>query len=215
MVNIVVLISGSGTNLQAILDSLPHHQSSTPLPLKSSEKLPESVNVKAVISSKSNVYGLERAKGCTPAIPTQVLALKTYMNRNPGSTRQDWEVELSGIVNSYEPDLIVLAGFMMILSPTFLNAIHGKPIINLHPALPGAFDGAHAIERAYDAYKKGEIKNTGCMVHYVIPEVDRGEPIVIAEVPIKEDDSLDSMENRIHETEWKIIVQGVKKVLNV
>lgn len=103
----------------------------------------------------------------------------------------------------------------MILSPTFLNNINGKPIINLHPALPGAFDGAHAIERAYEAYQKGEIKKTGCMVHYVIPEVDRGEPIVIADVDIREDDSLESMENRIHETEWRIIVEGVKKVLNV
>ncbi|EOR03634.1 Phosphoribosylglycinamide formyltransferase [Wallemia ichthyophaga EXF-994] len=213
--NIVVLISGSGSNLQAILDSLPHQHSSTPLGTPAHLHLPPSVNVKAVISNKSNVFGLERAKRCDPPIPTQVLALKTFLNRNPGSSRQDWEIELSNMVNSHKPDLIVLAGFMMILSPAFLNNIHQKPIINLHPALPGAFDGAHAIERAYDAFKQGHISKTGCMVHYVIPQVDRGEPIVVADVDIHKQDTLESMENRIHETEWRIIIQAVKKVLNV
>ena len=201
--------------MQAILDCLPHHKTSTPLPAAPALQLPESVRISGVISNKSNVYGLDRAKQCDPPIPTKVTALKTFLNRNPGSTRQDWELELSRTVNSFQPDLIVLAGFMMILSPTFLNNINAKPIINLHPALPGAFDGAHAIERAFEAYKEGKITKTGCMVHYVIPEVDRGEPIVIADVDILPTDTLDSMETRIHETEWKIIVQGVKKVLNV
>lgn len=230
MTNIVVLISGSGqwviiyaiiyfiyvllgTNLQAILDSLPHHKSTTPLPNKPSQTLSSDIKICSVISSRSNVYGLDRAKGCDPPIPTHVFSLKTFQTKNPGKTRNDWEIELSKLVNGYKPDLIVLAGFMMILSPTFLNSINEKPIINLHPALPGQFDGAHAIERAYEAFKKGEITHTGCMVHNVIAEVDRGQPIVIENVPIEKNDTLENLENRIHETEWKIIVEGVRRVL--
>lgn len=72
------------------------------------------------------------------------------------------------------------------------------PIINLHPALPGAFDGAHAIDRALEAFQKGEVKGTGVMVHRVVAEVDRGEPLLVKEVEIKDDDKLEDLEERIH-----------------
>jgi phosphoribosylglycinamide formyltransferase len=87
------------------------------------------------------------------------------------------------------------------------------PCINLHPALPGAFDGANAIPRAFEAFQKGEITHTGAMVHRVIKEVDRGEPLIVRKVEIKEGDSLQDVENRIHGVEHEIIVEGTKKIL--
>lgn len=87
------------------------------------------------------------------------------------------------------------------------------PVINLHPALPGAFDGAHAIERAYEAFQKGEITHSGVMVHRVVKEVDRGEPIIVREVEIKKDEPIEAYEERLHKTEWEIIVQATAQVL--
>lgn len=126
-------------------------------------------------------------------------------------------------------DLVVLAGWMHVLSGEFLDVFTGNkpynttdagksvpraiPIINLHPALPGAFDGSHAIDRALEAYQKGEVKHTGAMVHYVIKEVDRGQPIVVREVEIRPEDDLAALEERIHSVEHEILVEGVIKVL--
>jgi len=107
---------------------------------------------------------------------------------------------------------------MHILTPDFLDPLEKAdiPIINLHPALPKAFDGAHAIERAHTAFTNGEIDKTGIMIHYVIAEVDRGEPIIVKEIPLQhpEDDDLDKLEQRIHETEWKAIVEGTQKAID-
>ncbi len=88
------------------------------------------------------------------------------------------------------------------------------PVINLHPALPGAFDGAHAIERAYEAFQKGEIKHSGAMVHRVVKEVDRGEPVLVREVEILPGEPIEAFEERLHAVEWKIIVEGTRKVLD-
>lgn len=123
-------------------------------------------------------------------------------------------------------DLVVLAGWMHVLSGEFLDVFTGArpydagksvpraiPIINLHPALPGAFDGSHAIDRALEAFQKGEVKHTGAMVHYVIKEVDRGQPIVVREVEILPEDDLAALEQRIHSVEHDILVEGVIKVL--
>lgn len=88
------------------------------------------------------------------------------------------------------------------------------PVINLHPALPGAFDGAHAIERAYQAFQNREIKCSGAMVHRVVREVDRGAPVIVQEVEIKEDEPLEAFEERLHKVEWVIIVKATAKVLD-
>lgn len=88
------------------------------------------------------------------------------------------------------------------------------PVINLHPALPGAFDGAHAIERAYEAFQKGEIKHSGVMVHRVVKEVDRGQPVLVREVEILPGEPLEAFEERLHQVEWKLIVEGTRKVLD-
>lgn len=104
---------------------------------------------------------------------------------------------------------------MLILSPSFLKPIKDAdiPIINLHPALPGKFDGARAIERAYEAFQRGEVKETGVMVHYVIEAVDAGEPILQKPIEIKAGESLDELTERIHIVEHKAIVEAVGLVI--
>ncbi|KAL4401490.1 Bifunctional purine biosynthetic protein Ade5,7 [Malassezia pachydermatis] len=217
----VVLISGSGSNLQALIDATCGDKPVIP-----------DAQIVRVISNRMKVFGLERARNVEPPIPTQVHSLKTYQNRNPGKTRDDYDLVLAERVlgEGRLPDLIVLAGFMHIVSETFLSALghetslasppafskrppHPIPIINLHPALPGAFDGAGAIERAYEAFQEGKIEHTGVMVHKVVAEVDRGAPIIVRKVPIYKEDSLDDLETRMHSVEHEIIVEAAAKVL--
>jgi phosphoribosylglycinamide formyltransferase len=104
---------------------------------------------------------------------------------------------------------------MHILAPAFLAPIKaaGIPIINLHPALPGAFNGAHAIQRAWEAFQEGKITTTGVMIHYVIEEVDQGEPIVVKDIPIQQGESLEDLEVRIHKFEHQAIVEGTNIAL--
>ncbi|KAF9276327.1 hypothetical protein BGZ68_010083, partial [Mortierella alpina] len=162
-----------------------------------------------VISNRSKVFGLERAEKA--GIPTKVLALKPYTTA--GKTRSEYDADLAQLIVAAKPDLVVLAGFMHILSPAFLDQFPTTPLINLHPALPGQFDGARAIERAFEAYQKGEIKHTGVMVHRVIQEVDGGEPLLVKEVEIKPEDDLAALQERIHSVEHKLLVQGAALVL--
>lgn len=180
-----------------------------------------------VLSNRKAAYGLTRAAQADPPIPTAYLALQPYVKANPGKTRDDYDVEIARIVIREKPDLVVLAGWMHILGDGFLDVVNGErilegeekpeepiPVINLHPALPGAFDGANAIERAYEAFQKGDIQKTGAMVHRVVKEVDRGEPVVVREVEIKPGESLEEFEERLHKTEWEIIVEATRKVLD-
>jgi len=113
---------------------------------------------------------------------------------------------------------------MHIFTSSFLSPIAGaKPsppftttgirVINLHPALPGEFAGANAIERAWEAGQKGEIKRTGVMIHELIEEVDAGEAILTQEVEIKEGETLDGLADRMHKVEHGLIVEGTKRVL--
>ncbi|KAJ2040291.1 phosphoribosylglycinamide formyltransferase [Coemansia sp. S3946] len=193
---IVVLISGSGSNLQALIDA---------------ERQGElgSGTITLVVSNKKSAYGLTRA--AEASIPTHVRTLKEY--KDAGKTREDFDRELAEhIEESQHPDLIVLAGWMHILSPAFVDRFRGK-IINLHPALPGELDGAHAIDRAYSEFKAGERTKTGVMVHFVIPEVDKGKPILTQDIPCVEGDSLEDLENRIHVVEHEILPKAVKLVL--
>jgi phosphoribosylglycinamide formyltransferase len=193
---VVVLISGSGTNLQALIDATQDGR------LKA--------NIIAVISNRKNAFGLERAKKA--GIPTQTFSLKKFKDEN--KTRVDFDIHLAkSIQEQYKPDLVVLAGFMHILSPEFLSFFNNN-VMNLHPALPGQFDGAHAIERAFEAYQKGEIQHTGIMVHKVIADVDRGAVILQRDIPINKDDSLDDLETRIHKFEHELIVEGAQVFLD-
>ncbi|KAG8771369.1 hypothetical protein FRC15_003490 [Serendipita sp. 397] len=222
---IVVLISGSGTNLQALIDA----QNSFDVNAK----------IVLVLSNRKAAYGLIRAADASPPIRTAYLALQPYLKANPDNTRDDYDAEIARIVLRARPDLVVLAGWMHVFGDGFLNLVnnapqraeevpagHGDhheshltdlifpiPVINLHPALPGAFDGAQAIERAWDAYQKGEIQRTGVMVHRVVREVDAGEPILVEEIPFREGETQEQFETRLHGVEWKVIVSATNKVL--
>lgn len=169
-----------------------------------------------MISNRSKAYGLTRCAESSPPIPTSVLNLKSYLAAPSPSTprtRETYDRELAQLVLSTQPDLIILAGFMHILSPSFLGPLDQVPIINLHPALPGMFDGANAIPRALEAFEKGEVKGTGVMVHRVVEAVDQGEPILVKEVEIVKGEGLEALEERIHKVEHGIIVEGARKVL--
>ncbi len=193
--NIVVLISGSGSNLQAIIDAVEDGRIQAKISL--------------VISNRKAAYGLVRA--ANHGIPTYYHPLKPY--KDAGKSRDEYEADLAAKIAPLHPDLIVLAGWMLILGADFLRQFPNK-VINLHPALPGQFAGTHAIERAFDAFAQGEITHSGCMIHYAIPEVDAGAVVVQAEVPIYSSDSLDDFAQRMHETEHQIMVTAVQKVLS-
>lgn len=210
MKRITVLISGSGSNLQALIDAQKNGQ------LTDTE-------IVSVISSSKKAYGLERAKKV--GIPTTIHSLYSYNNKIPKENKEEryharekFEADLAKIVKDTKPDIIVCAGWLLILGNTFLNELISIPIINLHPALPGQFDGTtHAIEMAWNQCQNdGKPLISGCMVHYVVQEVDKGEPIVIQEleiIPGKQ--TLEEYENEIHNAEHKIIVTATKKVLGI
>jgi len=191
---IVVLISGSGSNLQALMDAVEDG------------RLP--ADIALVISNRKAAYGLVRAEQA--GIPTLYHPFKPY--RDAGKSRDEYESDLAAKIKPIQPDLIVLAGWMHILGSDFLSQFSNR-VINLHPALPGQFAGTHAIDRAFTAYQNGEIVNSGCMVHTVIPKVDAGAVIVQAQVPIQPNDTLADFEERMHVTEHQIIVEAVGKTL--
>jgi formyltetrahydrofolate-dependent phosphoribosylglycinamide formyltransferase len=192
---LVVLASGSGTNLQAILDACD------------SGRLP--ARVVAVFSDRKAAFALERARKYD--IPTIYHPWKPY--RDSQRTRQAYDAELAELVTVYSPDLIVLAGWMRILTMSFLECFPMQ-VINLHPALPGTFPGTHAIQRAYDAFLRGEIEKTGVMVHFVPDDgVDDGPVIAQEMVPIHLDDTQMSLEERIHTVEHHLLVQSIRNVL--
>ncbi|KAI6124755.1 formyl transferase-domain-containing protein [Pisolithus croceorrhizus] len=225
---LAVLISGSGTNLQALIDA------------QNTPALPDT-SIVLVLSNRKAAHGLVRASTASPPIPTAYLALQPYLRHNPGKTREDYDLELARIVLRAQPDVVVLAGWMHIVSELFLEALRGSqriedesqgpgeknsnddenpvsispiPVINIHPALPGQFDGANAIQRGYEAFQRGEVDRLGVMVHRVVAEVDRGEPLIVREVPIEKGESIEVYEEQLHRVEWEIIVQATRKVLD-
>lgn len=240
-----------GSNLQALMDAC------------ASGEIPNA-RISLVISNRKSAYGLTRAQTASPPIPTDYLALAPFLKNattstataeghvTPVRTRIDYDLEIAKKVLQFgRPDLVVLAGWMHVLSSDFLDVLEGQrnasigpqaasseldttlsetnptlrfahpphrvsppvPIINLHPALPGAFDGSNAIGRAYEAFQAGEITKTGIMVHKVIKEVDRGEPIIVKEIEIHQGEPIEALERRIHEAEHVAIVDAAKKVL--
>lgn len=209
--HILILISGTGTNLQALIDA------TTSSPPRIQAKIS---HVIANLGQKAKP-GLERARKA--GIPTTVKTLKSYKDqvptRYPDQTiaRESYDADLAQFIlhDIQRPNLIVCAGWMHILAPAFLAPVKaaGIPIINLHPALPGAFNGAHAIERAWNAFREGKIEKTGVMIHYVIEEVDEGQPVVVKEIDIQPNESLESLESRIHKIEHEAIVEGTNIAL--
>lgn len=190
--NLVVLISGNGSNLQAILDAC------------ASGEFAQRARVSAVIANKAEAYGLERARRANmPAV---------CLPKRAAQTRAQYDSELADLVAVYQPDWVVLAGWMRLLTSAFLNRFPNR-VINLHPALPGAFPGTHAIERAHAAYQRGEIQHTGVMVHLVPDEgVDSGPVLAQAIVPIEPADTLATLEARVHSVEHQLLVETLKSL---
>ncbi|KAK5173485.1 Bifunctional purine biosynthetic protein ADE5,7 [Saxophila tyrrhenica] len=205
---ILVLISGSGSNLQALIDSC------------NTDALPNASIVR-VISDRKDAYGLKRAQENN--IPTTYHGVLPYKKKYPDDSaekkyekaRVAYDADLAQLVLADHPDIVVCAGFMRIVSPAFLNPLHESlvPIINLHPALHGDLVGAHCIKRAWDEFQAGERTKTGVMVHYVIAEVDMGVPIVQQEVGIEGCATLEELEGRIHGVEHGLIVEGTRRVV--
>ncbi len=194
MSRIVVLISGNGSNLQALIDNVAAGVLEA--------------EIAGVVSNRAGAFGLTRAEKA--GIPTAVLSLDDVASS--GRSRDQFDRELADLVETYEPDLIVLAGWMLILGEGFLDRFPGK-VINLHPAMPGAFPGTNAIARAHAAFHRGEIKRTGVMVHHVIPEVDAGPVVTMEPVPIFAGESVAELEERVHLVEHNLIIAAVALVL--
>ena len=182
-IRLVVLISGNGSNLQAIIDNIKHHQ----LPAK----------IVAVISNKADAYGLERAKNA--GIEHRVLSQIDY------SDRHQYDQALQELIDGYQPDLIILAGFMRILSNEFVEHYLNK-MMNIHPSLLPKYKGLNTHQRALDAGDKVH----GCSVHFVTPELDDGPVILQATVPIEENDTAETLAKRVHEQEHRIYPEAIR-----
>lgn len=180
---VVVLISGSGSNLQALIDGWQ------------AGDLP--IELVAVISNKPNVLGLERAAKAN--IPTQVLDHKGFADR------ETFDRALMASIDAYRPDLIVLAGFMRILTAEFTQHYVGR-MFNIHPSLLPKFQGLHTHQRALDA---GESRH-GVTVHFVTAELDGGPAIVQASVPVLAGDDAASLAKRVQQQEHIIYPLAVK-----
>lgn len=166
----MVLISGGGSNLQAIIDRVADG----------------SINAKicAVISNKPDAYGLQRAKAAN--IPTELI------DHNQFDKRDDFDAELTRVIEKYHPELIVLAGFMRILTDDFVNSFYGK-MINIHPSLLPKYRGLHTHKRALEA----QDKEHGLSIHFVTAELDGGPIILQKTVPVLDDDSETSLAQRV------------------
>lgn len=180
---IVVLISGSGSNLQALIDGQKHHG------------LP--IDIAAVISNRPGVLGLERAQQAD--IPASSLDHKDFADR------EDFDRALMQAIDQYQPELVVLAGFMRILTGDFVRHYQGR-LLNIHPSLLPKYQGLNTHQRALDA---GD-SHHGVTVHFVTEELDGGPPIIQAKVPVLADDTPDSLAKRVQAQEHRIYPLAVQ-----
>ena len=181
--SIVVLISGSGSNLQALIDAELRGELGG--------------QITAVISNRPDAFGLERARKA--GIKTQVLNHKDYADR------ETYDQALTNAIDHYQPELVVLAGFMRILTPDFVNHYHGK-MLNIHPSLLPKYRGLNTHQRAID---EGETRH-GVSVHFVTPELDGGPVIIQATVDILKNDTPASLAERVQIQEHQIYPLAVK-----
>ena len=181
--NVVVLISGSGSNLQALIDSIA--QGANP------------ARIAAVISNRADAYGLVRAQNA--GIATAVLDHKRF------DGREAFDAALIQAIDAHQPDLVVLAGFMRILTPSFVQHYAGR-LLNIHPSLLPRHKGLHTHQRALEA---GDAEH-GCSVHFVTEELDGGPLVVQAVLPVAADDSADSLAQRVHRQEHRIYPLAVR-----
>ena len=187
MFKLVVLLSGEGSNFQAIVDQIVSGDIQA--------------EIVTVISNRADANGLNRAKKA--GIPNITLEHTHFADR------EAFDQSLAQIIDSFEPDLIVLAGFMRILSDGFVEQFKNK-IINIHPSLLPKYKGLHTHKRALE---NGD-KEHGATVHFVVPALDSGEPILQGTVPIKEDDTEETLAQRVHEIEHVIYPKAIKQLIS-
>lgn len=182
---LVVLVSGRGSNLEAVLQACRLGRIAA--------------QVVGVVCNRPQAGALHIAERY--GVASCVVDPKGYPDR------QQYDAALARIVAALQPDFIVLAGWMRILSMAFLQHFPDQ-VINLHPALPGQFPGVNAIERALEAYRDGLITETGCMVHRVPDEgVDAGPTLATRKVPIRTTDTLETLAERMHAAEHELLVE--------
>ena len=181
--NVVVLLSGSGSNLQALIDSSLGQDSP--------------VQIRGVISNRADAYGLERAKAA--GIDTAVLEHQGF------DGRQAFDAALMALIDGMQPDLVVLAGFMRILSGDFVRHYQGR-LLNIHPSLLPKYKGLHTHQRALEA---GDAEH-GCSVHFVTEELDGGPLVVQAVVAVAPDDTVHSLADRVHHQDHQIYPLAVR-----
>jgi formyltetrahydrofolate-dependent phosphoribosylglycinamide formyltransferase len=185
MTRLVVLASGNGTNLQAILDAC------------ADGRLP--ARVAAVVSNKAGSGALQRAADA--GVPF------VHIAPHPAEPRGDYDARLADVVSGFDPNWVVLAGWMRVLSMSFLGWFPGM-VVNLHPALPGDLPGVDSIARAWQEAKEGRRDQTGVMVHLVPNEgVDDGPVLATATVSIHPADTLESLTNRVRGVEHRLLVE--------
>ena len=194
MLKLAVLVSGGGTNLQAIIDAIESGK------IKNAE-------VALVIANKTSAYALERAKN--HGIKTAVIRKKDF------ATKEDAEQAMIDAINAEGCGLVVLAGFLSVLSPKFIRAFD-KKIINIHPSLIPSFcgEGYYGLKVHEEALKKG-VKVTGATVHYVDEIVDGGEILAQKAVYVQEGDTPEVLQKRVMtEAEWIILPEVINKLAN-
>ncbi|WP_299599500.1 phosphoribosylglycinamide formyltransferase [uncultured Microbulbifer sp.] len=174
---VVVLISGSGTNLQAFLDAAATSDCD--------------YTVEAVISNKADAYGLTRAQNA--GVPTDVLSHRDFPDRD------SFDQAMVKRIDAHQPDLVILAGFMRILTPDFVRHYSGR-MLNIHPSLLPKYQGLHTHQRALDA---GDSEH-GATVHFVTEELDGGPPVLQAAVPVEADDTEATLSQRVQVLEHKM-----------
>ena len=190
MKNIVILISGGGSNMAAIVQTARQQDWARTL----------NARVAAVISNKADAKGLEFAR--QHGIATDVLDHKTF------ASREAFDARLSEVIDQYQPALVVLAGFMRILTPGFVNHYAGR-LVNIHPSLLPAFTGLHTHQRAIDE----GCKFAGCTVHRVTAELDVGPILEQAAVPVLPGDTADLLAARVLVQEHAIYPRAVLNLI--
>ena len=181
--DVVVLLSGTGSNLQALIDS--------------NDVKDSPARIRAVISNRADAFGLQRAKDA--GIDTRVLDHKAFEGR------EAFDAALIEIIDTFNPQLVVLAGFMRILSADFVRHYQGR-LLNIHPSLLPKYKGLHTHQRALEA---GD-REHGCSVHFVTEELDGGPLVVQAVIPVESDDSANSLAQRVHAQEHRIYPLAVR-----
>ena len=189
MLNVLVLVSGGGTNLQAIVDSIADGRITD-------------TRIVGVISNNPNAYALERAKAA--GIPEQCISPKNF------GTREEFNIEFLKMVKSYQPDLIVLAGFLVVIPPEMIAGYRNK-IINVHPSLIPSFCGTGYYGlKVHEAALDRGVKVVGATVHFVDEGTDTGPIILQRAVEVQPEDTPEILQKRVMEqAEWKILPKAI------